>query len=175
MAVYIFGGHRPKLPPTGECFIAPTASVIGKVEIGRQVSVWFGAVLRGDYEFIRVGDGSNVQDNAVLHTDWGCPLTIGKGVVIGHSAILHGCTVGDDVLVGMGAKILNSAVIGEGSIIAAGTLVPERKEIPPRSLVMGVPGRVVREISDEQIEKIRKNARDYQEKIPRYLDGLEEA
>jgi len=175
MAIYIYKGHRPKLPPQGEYFIAPTATVLGKVELGRQVSVWFGAVLRGDYEFIRVGDGSNVQDNAVLHTDWGCPLNIGKGVVVGHAAILHGATIGDDVLIGMGAKVLNRAVIGEGSIIAAGALVPEGKEIPPRSLVMGMPGKVVREVTDEQLEKIRKNARDYVEKIPQYLSGLEEA
>ncbi len=175
MAIYVLDGHRPKLPPKGESFIAPSASVIGKVELGRKVSIWFGAVLRGDYEFIRIGDGSNIQDNSVVHTDWGFPTTVGRNVVVGHKVILHGCTIGDDVLVGMGATIMNGVEVGDECIIGAGAVIPEGKVIPPRSIVMGVPGKVVKEVSDEQVEKIRRNAEDYQKAIGRYLRGLEEA
>ena len=175
MATYVLDGHRPKLPPSGESFIAPTAAVIGKVELARKVSIWFGAVLRGDYEFIRIGEGSNIQDNSVVHTDWGYPTTVGRNVVVGHKVILHGCTIGDTVLVGMGAVIMNGVEVGDECIIAAGAVIPEGKVIPPRSLVMGVPGKVVKEVSDAQVEKIRRNAEDYQKAIGRYLRGLEEA
>ncbi len=175
MAIHVLDGHRPKLPPAGEAFIAPSADVIGKVEVGRKVSIWFGAVLRGDYEFIRIGNGTNIQDNSVVHTDWGCPTTVGENVVVGHKVILHGCTIGNRVLVGMGAIVMNGAEVGDECIIGAGAVVPEGKKIPPRSLVLGVPGKVVKEVSDEQVADIIRNAEDYQKAIPRYLRGLEEA
>lgn len=123
MTIYAFDGHRPKLPPEGECFVAPTAAVIGRVELRRRVSVWFGAVLRGDNEPIVIGEGSNVQDNCVLHTDPGFPLTVGRNVVVGHSVILHGCTIGDNVLVGMGATIMNGVSVGGNSVIGALSLI----------------------------------------------------
>jgi len=174
MTIYAFDGHRPKLPPEGECFVAPTAAVIGRVELRRRVSVWFGAVLRGDNEPIVIGEGSNVQDNCVLHTDPGFPLTVGRNVVVGHSVILHGCTIGDNVLVGMGATIMNGVSIGGNSVIGAGALIPEGKEIPPNSLVVGMPGRVVRELSDEEAAALTEGARHYAEKFPRFLETLEE-
>ena len=172
MAIYALDGHSPRLPPAGEYFIAPTAAVIGRVEIGREVSVWFGAVLRGDNEPIIIGEGSNVQDNCVLHTDPGYPLTIGRNVVVGHGVILHGCTIGDNVLVGMGATVMNGARIGEGSVIGAGALIPEGKEIPPRSLVVGMPGKVRRHLTEEEVAQLLSGAEVYRRKIPRYLSGL---
>ncbi len=174
MTIYAFDGHRPKLPPEGEYFIAPTAAVIGRVELRPRASVWFGAVLRGDNEPIVIGEGSNIQDNCVLHTDPGFPLTVGRDVVVGHSVILHGCTIGDGVLVGMGATVMNGVEIGRNSVIGAGALIPEGKEIPPNSLVVGMPGRVVRELSDEEAAALVEGARHYAEKFPRYLRTLEE-
>lgn len=173
MAIYALDGHAPKLPPKGEYFIAPTAAVIGRVELGRQVSIWFGAVLRGDNEPILIGEGSNIQDNCVLHTDPGFPLTIGRNVVVGHSVILHGCTIGDNVLVGMGATIMNGARIGANSVIGAGALIPEGKEIPPNSLVVGMPGKVSRTLGDEEAAQLLAGAKSYQRKIPLYLSTLE--
>jgi carbonic anhydrase/acetyltransferase-like protein (isoleucine patch superfamily) len=131
------------------------------VELAAGASVWYGAVLRGDNEPITIGADSNVQDNVVMHTDMGAPASLGKGVSVGHSAVIHGATVGDDVLVGMGAILMNRSVIGEGSLIAAGALVPEDMVIPPRSLVVGVPARVAREMSDDEVERNRKNAATY--------------
>ncbi len=174
MTIYAFDGHRPKLPPEGEYYVAPTAAVIGRVELHRRASIWFGAVLRGDNEPIVIGEGSNVQDNCVLHTDPGFPLTVGRDVVVGHSVILHGCTIGDNVLVGMGATIMNGVIVGSNSVIGAGALIPEGKEIPPNSLVVGMPGRVVRELSDEEAAALTEGARHYAEKFPRFLETLEE-
>ncbi len=174
MTIYAFDGHRPKLPPEGEYYVAPTAAIIGRVVLHRHVSVWFGAVLRGDNELIVIGEGSNVQDNCVLHTDPGFPLTVGRGVVVGHSVILHGCTIGDNVLVGMGATIMNGVNVGKNSIIGAGALIPEGKEIPPNSLVVGMPGRVMRELSEEEVAALAEGAGHYAEKFPRYLETLEE-
>ena len=174
MAIYAFDGHRPKLPPAGEYFVAPDAAVIGRVELARGVSIWFGAVLRGDNEPIVIGEDSNIQDNAVLHTDWGYPLRVGRGVVVGHGVILHGCTIDDRVLVGMGATVMNGARIGAGSVIAAGALIPEGREIPPRSLVVGMPGRVRRTLDEEEAAVLLAGAREYREKFPRYLETLEE-
>lgn len=152
-------------------FIAENATVIGDVTLADDVNIWFGAVVRADRDSIAVGAGSNIQDNAVVHTTPGFPVRIGAGVSVGHGAILHGCTIEDDVLVGMGAIVLNGAVVGEGSIIGAGAVVTEGKEIPPRSLVLGVPGKVVRETTPEQQEKIVHNAREYIRLAGEYRNG----
>lgn len=142
-------------------FIAENATVTGDVSIADDVSVWYGAVIRADKDRITVHTGANIQDNAVVHTTTGCPVAIGRDVSVGHGAIIHGATIQDRVLVGMGAIVMNNAVIGEDSIIAAGSVVTEGKQIPPRSLVMGVPGKVIREASEEQIKQILENARSY--------------
>lgn len=151
-----------------DAHIAENASIIGDVTLGAGVSVWYGAVIRGDACTIRVGENSNVQDCCCLHG--AKDTTVGKNVTIGHGAIVHGCTVEDNCLIGMGATILDGAVIGEGSIIGAGALVSEGKVIPPRSLVVGVPGKVLREVTDEQFEGILKNAAAYVEEGKLYLD-----
>jgi carbonic anhydrase/acetyltransferase-like protein (isoleucine patch superfamily) len=157
-----FGDAYPEVAPSA--FVAPGAFVVGKVRLGEESSVWYGAVLRGDTEPITVGDRTNVQDGCVLHADPGYPATIGDGCVIGHNAVVHGCEVGDGCLVGMGATIMNGAKIGEGSIVAAGALVPEGKEFPPRSLIVGAPAKLVREVTEAQTEDIARGARTYVER-----------
>ena len=152
-------------------FIAENATVIGDVTLADDVNIWFGAVVRADRDSITVGAGSNIQDNAVVHTTPGFPVGIGAGVSVGHGAILHGCTVEDDVLIGMGAIVLNGAVVGTGSIIGAGAVVTEGRVIPPRSLVLGVPGKVVRETTPEQQETILHNAREYIKLAGGYRSG----
>ena len=142
-------------------FVAANATVIGEVTLGRDVSIWYGAVVRGDMAPIRIGDGSNVQDNATIHVDPGVPVSIGRGVTIAHNAVVHGATVEDYVLIGMGAIILNGAVIGQGSLIAAGALVREGMIVPPGSLIAGVPGKVIRELTPEQQQHIRENSEAY--------------
>jgi carbonic anhydrase/acetyltransferase-like protein (isoleucine patch superfamily) len=142
-------------------FVAWNAEVAGAVELGTDSSVWFGAVLRGDLAPVTVGNRTNVQDNATLHVDTGAPCTIGSGVSIGHNAVLHGCTVGDDCLVGMGAVVLTGAVIGGQSIVGANALVTENKSFPPRSLILGSPAKAVRELRDDEIKKTRTNAEAY--------------
>ncbi len=142
-------------------FIASTATVIGDVSLGEDTGIWFGAVLRGDRDRIEIGAGSNVQDNAVVHTSRGFPARIGREVSVGHGAILHGCTIGDRVLVGMGAIVMNGATVGEDSIIAAGAVVTEGTVIPPGSVAMGVPARVVKQATPDQKEGIRRNAGSY--------------
>ena len=151
--------HTPVIHESA--FIAETASVIGRVTLSEDTSVWYGAVLRGDEASITVGKGSNIQDNATLHGNDPNKVVLGEYVTVGHNAIVHGCVVEDDVLVGMGATILNGAVIGAHSIIGAGALVKEKEVIPPYSLVVGVPGKVIRTLSPEQTARIRKNAEDY--------------
>ncbi len=160
-----FGGHTIGK----ETFIAKNATLAGDVNLGDHVTILFGAVLRADMDTITIADGSNVQDNAVIHESLGKPVTIGKNVSIGHGAIVHGATIEDDCLIGMGAIILNGAKIGRGSLVAAGALVSERKEIPPRSLVMGVPGKVMRELTDEEVAGNLKNAATYVTVGQRYL------
>ena len=152
-------------------FIAENATIIGDVTLADDVNIWFGAVVRADRDLIAVGAGSNIQDNAVVHTTPGFPVRSGAGVSVGHGAILHGCTIEDDVLVGMGAVVLNGAVVGERSIIGAGAVVTEGKAIPPRSLVLGVPGKVVRETTPEQQEGIVHNAREYIKLAGEYRNG----
>ncbi len=142
-------------------FVAPNATVIGEVAAGPDINVWYGAVIRADKDRISIGARSNIQDNCVVHTSAGHPVSVGEDVSVGHGAILHGCTIKDRVLVGMGAIVLNGAIVGEESIIGAGALVSEGKEIPPRSLVLGVPGKVVRQVTDEEVAATLQNASSY--------------
>jgi carbonic anhydrase/acetyltransferase-like protein (isoleucine patch superfamily) len=169
---YSLDGVAPELGQG--VWIAPSASVIGKVVLEDAANVWFGAVLRGDTEVIWVGAGSNVQDNAVLHTDTGYPLLIGANCTIGHSAILHGCTIGEGSLVGMGATILNGAKIGKGCMIGAGALVTEGKEIPDGMLVIGRPAVMKRVLSAEELEKVLGGAAHYRANAARYAAGLKQ-
>ena len=172
MAVYALDGVAPVFPHDGSHYIAPNAQVMGKVVLGEHSSVWFGAVLRGDNETITIGARSNVQDNAVLHTDPGCPLILGEGVIVGHQVMMHGCTIGDNSLIGIGAVILNKAVIGKNCIIGAGALITEGKVIPDNSLVVGSPGKVVREVTDAQAQFLKMNAQVYVENAKRFKAGL---
>lgn len=159
-------GHAPQVDPSA--WIAPTATLAGQVEIGPEASVWYGVAIRADLDRVSIGARSNVQDNSVLHTDPGLHLWLGQGVVVGHGAILHGCHIEDEVIVGMGAIVLNGARVGSGSIIGAGTLVPGGATIPPRSLVLGSPGGVKREITDDEVAHIRANATQYAELAHRH-------
>ncbi len=172
MTIYALDGISPDLPEEGAYWIAPGACVIGNVKLARMASVWFGAVLRGDNELILVGENSNVQDGCVLHTDPGLPLTIGANCTIGHKAILHGCTIGDNTLIGMGATILNRAVIGANCLIGANALITEGKVIPDNSLVMGAPGKVVGELNAEAMSKLPKSAESYVRNWQRFAKGL---
>lgn len=168
--LYAFDGKAPVCAPNS--WVADSATVIGDVVLEDQASIWFGAVLRGDNERIHIGRGSNVQDGSILHVDPGFPLTLGVEVSIGHLVMLHGCTVGDGTLIGIGAVVLNGAKIGEGCLIGANALITEGKEIPPRSVVMGSPGKVVREVGDADLERIRRPAQSYIERMRLYRDGL---
>ncbi|MBA2862621.1 gamma carbonic anhydrase family protein [Methanococcus maripaludis] len=143
--------------------IAKNASIIGDVELGENVNIWYGAVLRADISKITIKDNSNVQDNCVVHGSVGHPVYIGEGVSVGHAAVVHGCTIEDNVIVGMNSTVLNGAKVGKNSIIGANALVSQNKEIPPNSLVLGVPGKVVRTLTDEEVESIRENAKRYLE------------
>ena len=167
---YRLGDMHVETHPTS--WTAPTATLIGKVRLQAGASVWFGAVLRGDNELIDIGEGSNVQDGTVMHTDMGSPLTIGKGVTIGHNAMLHGCTVGDHSLIGINAVVLNGARIGKHCIIGANALIPEGKEIPDGSLVMGSPGKVVRELTEQQMRMLEASAAHYVHNAERYSREL---
>jgi carbonic anhydrase/acetyltransferase-like protein (isoleucine patch superfamily) len=168
--IYALDGQEPQLDATA--WVAPGAHVMGRVQLAAQASVWFGAVLRGDNEWISVGARTNVQENAVLHTDWGYPLMIGDDCTIGHKAMLHGCMIGDGTLIGMGATILNGAKIGKGCLIGACALITEGKQIPDGSLVMGSPGRVVRQLDDEAQAKLLASAAGYAANAARFRAGL---
>ena len=170
MTIYTLDGHAPQIAES--TWIAPDANLIGKVVIEDLASVWFGCTLRGDNEEIRVGAGSNVQENCVMHTDMGYPLVIGPGCTIGHKAMLHGCVLEENVLIGMGATVLNGARIGRNSLIGAGALITEGKVIPEGSLVMGAPGRVVRSLDEAAIATLRATALHYQQNMRRYRSGL---
>lgn len=172
MTLYELDGKSPALPDQF-CWIADSADVIGNVRLGADVGVWFGAVLRGDGEMISVGAGSNIQDNSVLHTDPGYPLTIGEGCTIGHKAMLHGCTIGANSLIGMGATVLNGAVIGDNCLIGAGALITEGKVIPDGALVVGAPGKIVRQLDEPAIAGLRKSAQHYQQNARRFAAGLQ--
>jgi carbonic anhydrase/acetyltransferase-like protein (isoleucine patch superfamily) len=172
MTVYTISGWQPKL--ADDAWIAPNATVIGQVELARASSVWFGAVLRGDTDWIKIGEESNVQDLSVIHADAGVPTIVGDRVTIGHKVMLHGCTVEDDCLIGIGAIILNGARIGRGSIIGAGALIPQGKVIPPGSMVMGAPGKVVRELSAPELEMVLFSAAHYAANAQRFRKELVE-
>ena len=172
MAIYELDGRGPDLPADGNYFIADTATVIGKVRLKAGASVWFGAVLRGDNEWIEIGEGSNVQDNSTCHTDPGFPLVLGKDVTVGHNVILHGCTVEDGALIGMGSIVMNGAKIGRGSIVGAGAVITEGKEFPEHSLIIGAPARVIRTLDPAQIERMGSAARFYVGNGPRFKNGL---
>jgi carbonic anhydrase/acetyltransferase-like protein (isoleucine patch superfamily) len=170
MAVYELDGTAPRIAESA--WVADSAQVIGNVELAEDASVWFGAVIRGDTETIRIGRGSNVQDLSVLHADLGMPLTVGENVTVGHKVMLHGCTIGDETLIGIGAIVLNGAKIGRHCVVGAGSLVTEGKEFPDGSMIIGSPARVVRQLTPEQIEGLRRSARHYVENGRRYRAGL---
>jgi len=172
MALYELDGHRVTVPANGRYWVADNASVIGKVTIEEDVSVWFNAVLRGDNEPIAIGARSNVQDGCVLHTDPGFPLTLAGECTIGHLAMLHGCTIGRGSLIGIGATVLNGASIGEECLIGAKALIPEGKQIPARSVVIGSPGKIVRQVTDQDLEFVRWGVQLYVDRWPLYARGL---
>jgi len=172
MAIYELDGVSPDLPDRHRCWIAPTATLIGKIRLREDASVWWGAVARGDNEWITIGRGSNVQDLCMLHTDMGFPMDIGANCTIGHSAILHGCTIGDNSLVGMGATILNGAKIGENSVVGANALVTEGKSFPDNSLIVGSPARAVKTLDAEAVAAFGYAAAHYVENWRRYASGL---
>ena len=172
MPIYELDGQAPDLPEPGRFWIAPDAHVIGRVRLGLDVGIWFGAVLRGDNEPIEVGERTNVQEGARLHADPGFPLTIGPDVTVGHHAIVHGCTVGTGCLIGMGAAVLNGARIGAGCLVGAGALVTEGKEFPDNSLIVGAPAKAVRTLDAAAAEKLRASARHYVANWRRFATGL---
>jgi len=172
MPVYSLDGVAPKL--ADDAYVAPGAQLMGNVEMEAGSSVWFGAVLRGDNDLIKIGARSNIQDNSVLHTDPGMPLTIGEGVTVGHQVMLHGCSIGDNTLIGIGSTILNGTKIGKNCIIGAHTLIAEGKDIPDGSLVIGSPGRVVKQLSEPQIAMLKMSADIYVANAKRFKDGLVE-
>ena len=170
MALYSLANRKPTLGH--DAWIAPNATVIGDVQLGDNASVWWNAVLRGDNDTISIGANSNIQDGSVLHADEGVPLTVGANVTVGHLVMLHGCTIGDESLIGIKSVILNKAVIGRHCIIGANSLIPEGKVIPDRSLVMGSPGKVVRQLSDEEVALLRHAAQGYVDNARRYRAEL---
>jgi carbonic anhydrase/acetyltransferase-like protein (isoleucine patch superfamily) len=174
MPLYNLDGHAPSLPADGSAWIAPGAQLIGQIILAEQVSVWFNAVLRGDNEPITIGAGTNVQDGCVFHTDPGFPLTLGENVTVGHMALLHGCSVGDGTLVGMGAVVLNGAKIGKNCLIGANALITEGKEIPDGAMVVGQPGRVIRELDEAGMAGLKRTAEVYQMRGAQYAKGLSE-
>jgi len=170
MAIYELDGVAPRLADSA--WVADSAQVIGNVVLGEGSSVWFGAVLRGDTETITLGAGSNIQDGSVLHADVGFPMTVGANVTVGHQVMLHGCTIGDESLIGIGATVLNGAKIGRNCLVGAGSLVTEGKEFPDGSMIIGSPARVVKSLTPEQIKGLRLSAHHYIENAERYRKGL---
>lgn len=171
MSLYALDGISPVLPET-PVWIAPGAHVVGDVFLEDDVSIWFGATLRGDTERLTIREGTNIQENVVIHADPGCPVEVGAGCTIGHKAMIHGCIIGENTLIGMSATVLNGARIGRNCLIGAGALVTEGKEIPDGSLVMGMPGKVVREMSEDAIAGNRMSAEGYAARARRYLNGF---
>ena len=174
MTLYALGDFSPKVPGDKQYWVAGSAQVMGQVCLKRNSSVWYGAVVRGDNDLIEIGEDSNVQDGSVLHTDHGFPLTIGKGVTIGHQVMLHGCTIGDYSLIGIGATVLNGAKIGRNCIIGAHALITEGKEIPDNSMVVGSPGRVIKTLDASMQDLLRASADHYVENWQRHKDELRE-
>src|ERR687897_223723 len=172
MAIYELDGQKPDLPADGRYWIADTATVIGRVRLLTDASIWFGSVLRGDNDWIELGERSQIQDNATLHTDPGFPMTIGSNCVIGHNVIMHGCSVDDNSLIGMGAILLNGVKIGKNSLVGAGALVTEGKVFPDNSLIVGAPARAIRSVDDRIMQMIREGADIYVRRWKRYAKGL---
>jgi carbonic anhydrase/acetyltransferase-like protein (isoleucine patch superfamily) len=172
MGLYELDGEAPELPADGLYWVAETAVVVGRVRLHSDVSIWYGSVLRGDNEWIEIGARSHIQDNATLHTDPGFPLTIGRDCVIGHNVVLHGCAIGDNSLIGMGAIVLNGARIGKNCLVGAGALVTEDKEFPDNSLIVGAPAKAVRETDDKARAMIARAAEVYVKRWKRYAKGL---
>ncbi|MXQ12088.1 gamma carbonic anhydrase family protein [Microvirga makkahensis] len=172
MPIYELDGVKPELPEADAFWIAPDAHVIGRVRLGQDVGVWFGAVVRGDNDTISVGDRTNIQEGAMLHVDVGFPMAIGADVTIGHHAIVHGCTIGDNSLIGMGATILNGARIGRNCLVGANALVTEGKEFPDNSLIVGAPAKAVRTLDAEAAERLRASAASYVANWRRFAKGL---
>jgi carbonic anhydrase/acetyltransferase-like protein (isoleucine patch superfamily) len=172
MPLYALEDWRPELPKKGEYWLAPNATLIGRVKLLPGASIWFGAVLRGDNELITVGERTNIQDLSILHTDPGIPITLGNDVTIGHGVVLHGATVGDNTVIGMGATLLNRCRIGKNSIVGAHALIPEGKEFPDNSLIVGVPGKAIRTIPDDQTPMLTLNAKIYFDRWQRYRHEL---
>lgn len=170
MAIYELDGVAPVISPSA--WVADSAEVIGRVELGEDASIWFQTVVRGDTDHIRIGAGTNIQDASVLHADHGSPLTIGRHVTVGHKVMLHGCTIGDESLIGIGAVVLNGAKIGKNCLVGAGALVTEGKEFPDGSMILGSPAKVVRQLTPEQIEGLRQGARHYVDNARRFKAGL---
>ena len=173
MPIYALDGVAPQLDDPEGLWIAPDATIVGRVELGREVGIWFGAVLRGDNELISVGARTNVQEQVIMHTDPGFALTVGTGCTIGHRALLHGCTVGDNSLIGMGAIVLNGARIGNNSLVGAGALVTEGKEFPDGALIVGSPAKVVRMLDEAAIARLRQSADRYVINAARFRKGLQ--
>jgi carbonic anhydrase/acetyltransferase-like protein (isoleucine patch superfamily) len=170
MAIYQLDNHIPAVADSA--WVADNAQVMGAVSIAADASVWFGVTVRGDTETIEIGEGSNIQDGSVMHADHGKPIKVGKHVTVGHMVMLHGCTIGDESLIGIGAVVLNGAKIGKNCLVGAGSLVTEGKEFPDGSMIMGTPAKVVRELSPEQIEGLRQSASHYVENARRFKAGL---
>lgn len=172
MALYALGEKHPSLPEAGRYWIAPGAHVIGDVRLANDVGIWFNAVLRGDNDPITIGQGTNIQDGVMIHTDLGFPATIGDGCTIGHHAIIHGCTIGNNSLVGMGATILNGAIIGNNCLVGANALVSEGKVFPDNSLIVGAPARVIRSLDEDAVDRLRMSAKNYVLNWQRFLRDL---
>jgi len=172
MPIYQLDGIQPEFTDRESVWLAPDATLIGRIRFGRDVGVWFGTVLRGDNELIDIGDGTNLQEQVIMHTDLGFPLTVGKGCTIGHRALLHGCTIGDNSLVGMGAIVLNGAKIGNNCLVGAGALVTEGKEFPDGSLIVGAPAKAIRTLDDKAIQGLRASAELYVANGRRFRKGL---
>lgn len=172
MPIYQLDGIAPQLPEGEYTWVAPTAVLIGRVVLNKNANIWFGAVLRGDNEPIIIGENTNIQENSVLHTDMGFPLNVGPGCTVGHKAMLHGCTIGENTLIGMGATVLNGAKIGNNCIIGAGALIAEGKTIPDNSLVVGVPGKVVRQLDETAISMLKASSAHYVQNSKRFAAGL---
>ena len=172
MPIYELDGVSPEFPADGSWWVAETAVVIGKVRLKRETSIWFGAVLRGDNEWIEIGEGANIQDNSSCHTDLGFPLTVGKNCTVGHNVVLHGCTLEDGALVGMGSIVMNGAKIGRSSIVGAGAVITEGKEFPENSLIIGAPAQVVKTLDPAQVEQMGSTSRFYVANGPRFKKGL---
>ena len=170
MAIYAIGEHTPEIDPS--CYVADTATVIGKVALKAQTNIWFGVVIRADNDQITIDEGSNIQENSVLHADPGFPLTIGKGVSVGHMAMVHGCTIGDGSLIGIQAVILNGAKIGKNCLVGAGALVTEGKEFPDNSLIIGTPAKVVRALTEEEIKRLHSIAENYVKRSQVFKENL---